>query len=161
MSIHNLQCSKRSRCHQSINTTPGHCNACNHQGRPGPPIPLCPHSWHLSSISFTMVIIQRTMKLGGLKFYGLDGTSTKAQMCNGAIQNWTWFPFLPSPPKVHLDLLTLTMCCVHVIWYFFFLVARSTWKELVSLAVYMMDLTGLSIMWISGWNEVQITVLSH
>ena len=57
----------------------------------------------ITPISFTLVKIQRTMKLGSLNFYGLDGTSIKAQMCDGAIQNWTWFPFLPSPPKVHLD----------------------------------------------------------
>ena len=43
----------------------------------------------------------------------------------------------------------------------FFLVVRSTRMELVSLAVCMMHMTGLSIVWIGGWNEVQITVLSQ
>lgn len=95
---------------------------------------------------FTLVVIHRTMKLGGLNFYGLDGTSTKALTCGGATQNWTWFPFLPSPRKVHLDLSIPTMCCVHVISYLFFLAERSTRTVLVSLAVHMMHMTGLSIM---------------
>ena len=45
----------------------------------------------ITPISFTLVKIQRTMKLGSLNFYGLDGTSIKAQMCNGAIQTGPGF----------------------------------------------------------------------
>ena len=67
-------------------------------------------------MSFALVVIHNTMK-SGLNFYGLDGTNTKAQMCNGVTQNWTRFPILPSPRKVHLDSLTPTMCYVHAISY--------------------------------------------
>ena len=96
-------------------------------------------------MSFALVVIHNTMK-SGLNFYGLDGTNTKARMCNGVTQNWTRFPILPSPWKVHLDSLTPTMCYVHAISYLSSLAARGTRTGWVSLAVRTMCTTGLSIM---------------
>ena len=111
------------------------------------------HSCMVVSLAFIMptsflldVKVHKFTKPGGSNFCGSDGISTKAQMCDGVIQDWIGSLFPSSLPRVPLGLRTHTMCCMLVTSYPLSPMARSIRTVLGYLPVCMTHKIGLAIM---------------
>ena len=117
----------------------------------------------LASIMPTLFLLDfkayKFTKLDGLNFYGSDGTSTKAQMCDGVTQDWIWSLFPPSLLRVPSDLWTHTMCCTLVTSYLLSPMARGIRMKLGYLAVRMTRKIGLGVMWTGGCKHAEVHLI--